>query len=97
MIVIKGASIKTSKLTKVEPILFYIYGAYFYVVSGIVENELRVLKHWKIVENPSNISWLITYDQGVPIPGELGDYLVAHQNNDQAPNETEQTEDQTKD
>lgn len=77
MICVKGTSLEISELTEVEPILFCLEdGTYFYVESGIVDNELRVMKNWKIAERSDGKSWFIIYEQGVQIPIELGDYLV---------------------
>lgn len=90
MIIVKTTSININKLTKAEPILFCDLGAaYFYVESGIVENEMRILKNWQTAERSDNKPWVIAWNQGVQIPQELGDWLVAHQHNNQTPDKTE--------
>jgi len=81
MRIVKGTVLNMSELTEAEPILFYLKdGIYFYVCSGIVDNELRVLKNWRVGERSSDEPWLITHQQGCQIPQELGDYLVEQQN-----------------
>ena len=80
MIIMKGNILDIGELTKAESILFVNDGAYSYVESGIVENELRVLGNWKIADRPfKSKPWLVLSSQGDPIPQELGDWLVAHQ------------------
>ena len=97
MIIIRGGYFDIINLEGITSLLFYFSGAYYYVESGIVENEIRVLKNWRTAERPITSLWHITYKQGVQIPQELGDYLVAHQGKNQTSNETEQTDDQAKD
>ncbi|KKL04265.1 hypothetical protein LCGC14_2617780 [marine sediment metagenome] len=78
-----------------EAILFVLKdGSYYYVEQGIVENELRVFGNWKTsAGNTAGILWSVTYLQGDSIPKELGDYLVAHQDNDQGTSSSEETDD----
>lgn len=99
MKIVRGTSITLDSIFEVEPILFRMGGAYFYVESGIVENELRVLTHWQAADRPisGDPLWLITCHQGVEIPQELGDYLVAHQGKNQAADEAEKTHDKPED
>ena len=98
MIIVKGRILSTSILKEATPILFVKDGAYCYVESGIVENELRVMRNWITAKHPLIASiWLITWAQGTEIPQELGDWLAAHQNNDKAPNKTEQADNQCHD
>ena len=79
MIIVKGDSIMSKELGGVSPILFVKDGAYCYVESGIVENELRILGDWETVDCPlRGRKWLISWHQGTEIPQELGDYLVTH-------------------
>ena len=81
MIIVKAGHIKIKDIVKITPILFcFGNGAYFYVESGIVENELRTLKNWKTLGPDQGDLWFITYQQGVSIPIELGDYLVEKEN-----------------
>lgn len=95
MIIIKGNSFRFEGSTRAEAILFVYDGSYCYVESDIVENELRVLRNWKTAGRPNcnGRPWLIFWSQGTEIPQELGDWLVAHQNNNQTPDESEQPED----
>ena len=94
MIIVKGLKTDISGLTEAVPILFcFKTGAYFYVESDIIENELWTMKNWQMAERPSDKSWTILWQQGTQIPQELGDYLVTHQDNNQTPDSSEQTED----
>ena len=79
MIIMKGDVLDIRGLTKAESILFADAGAYSYVESGIVDNELRVYGNWQTAEQPGQRAWFITWKQGTEIPQELGDWLVAHQ------------------
>lgn len=78
MIIIKGDRLNLENpARRPEPILFcLIDGTYFYVGSGIIDNELRVLKHWQITKYPDHKHFLVSWSQGTQIPQELGDYLV---------------------
>ena len=80
MKIVRGGYFDIAKLKEIDSVLLYFSGAYYYVESGIIENELRVLKNWRTAERPVTSLWHITYKQGVQIPQELGDYLVRIQN-----------------
>ena len=89
MIIAKGSQLDIRGLQNADSILFVETGAYFYIESGIVENELRVLKNWNVARRSDRIPNIISWNQGTEIPQELGDWLVAHQDNKQAPNKSE--------
>lgn len=81
MIIVNDSSIRVRLLEKAEAILFVTDGDYYYVDSGIIENELRVMQNWDMAnpDLPDAAPWLIILQQGDQIPQELGDYLVTHQ------------------
>lgn len=94
MIIVRSESFRFAELKGADSILFIGHGSYYYVEQSIVENELRVLGNWKISERTiCNEPWLITWNQGTEIPQELGDYLVAHQNNNKGTSSSKETED----
>ena len=97
MIIVRGVYFRLDHPMEAEAILFIDRGDYCYVESGILENELRVLRNWGTAERSDNPMWGIEWLQGTVIPQELGDWLVAHQDNNQTPNKTEQTKNQTED
>ena len=84
MIIVRDDNISLYEFANADSILFYLKdGTYFYVCSGIVDNELRILKNWETAERSSSKEpWLITYQQGCQIPQELGDYLVGINKNE---------------
>lgn len=79
MRIIKGDYIRLNCDDEVEAILFVNDGLYYYVESGIVENELRVLGNWETAKRVGVPCWGISMMQGNCISQELGDYLVANQ------------------
>ena len=97
MIIVRGVYFHFGHLMKAEAILFVDEGNYCYVEAGILENELRVLRNWEIAGRSDDLLWGVEWSQGTVIPQELGDWLVAHQDNNQTPNKTEQTNNQTED
>lgn len=84
MRIVRGGYFDIANLEKIDSMLLYFSGAYYYIESGIVENEIRVLKNWRTAERPITSSWHVTYQQGTEIPQELGDYLVEIDKNEKS-------------
>lgn len=79
MIIVRGDLHDIKSFKKAESILFVDDGAYSYVESGIVKNEMRVCSNWKTANGVDKREWIVGWRQGTEIPQELGDYLVANQ------------------
>ena len=92
MIIVKCDVLNVKGFKRAEPILFVDEGAYSYVESAIVENEIRVCQNWERAEGTGKKEWIVGWSQGTEIPQELGDWLVAHQDNKQAPDKTEKAD-----
>lgn len=81
MIIVEGNSISVTELHgEAVPVLFVADGRYVFVESDIVENELRVAKNFIIADRSPSKPICLLEMQGIEIPQELGDYLVANQN-----------------
>lgn len=95
MIIVKGDLLNVKSFEEAKSILFVDDGAYSYVESGVVENEMRVCGNWKIANDIDKKEWIVGWRQGTEIPQELGDYLVTCFENQekQTPNSTGETED----
>lgn len=94
MNLVRGEFIAVEDLLEPEPILFILSnGSYYYVEQGIVENELRVMKNWETAERTdAPIPWVVSFYQGTMIPQELGDYLLAHECENQTTNHTQKAD-----
>ena len=95
MIIVRAGSHSLGRSAEAEAILFYFDGMYFFVESGIVENELRTLKNWETAHDTQQLEGhQVSWNQGTVIPQELGDYLVANQDNNKTANGSDQSKNQ---